>query len=433
MWHMVEPNPHGNPPQHPPMPVAPPTAPAVGSSSPPYGTTYASAGPPVLDPPFPPAATPIPRSTPPTAPDLPSRGRWRRGTGVAALVAVAALGGGVAGAAINGDDTHTVVERITTPSVEQAAATTTSAGLDVPSVLAAVGPSVASIRSDIQATDPFGGTQSGTASGTGIVLTADGEILTNAHVVNGATSVTVTLAGETEPRPATVIGVDVDQDLALLQVDGVSDLTPATLGDSSDVEVGDPVVAIGDALALDGGPTVTSGIVSALDRSIETENGPMSGLIQTDAAISSGNSGGPLVDAQGEVIGINSAVATSTQGQAANNIGFAISTDNAQPVIDQLRGTGEAAPTGYLGVNSDRPSDGGQGAEIVGVETGSPADDAGLQEGDVIVALDGDAISGPTALGGEIRSHQPGDDITLTVLRDGDTVEVPVTLAQRPA
>src|SRR6266540_3708851 len=176
-----------------------------------------------------------------------------------------------------------------------------------------------------------------TAAGSGIILTSDGEVLTNAHVVNGASSIKVTLNGESQSRTATLVGIDTSADLALLKITGASGLPTVTIGKSSEMAVGDDVVAIGNALALQGGPTVTSGIVSALNRSIDTDSGRMTGLIQTDAAISSGNSGGPLVNAAGQVIGINSAAAASTQNTTAQNIDFAIPIDKAMTVVQQLR------------------------------------------------------------------------------------------------
>ena len=171
-------------------------------------------------------------------------------------------------------------------------------------------------------------------AGTGVVLDDQGHILTNAHVVDGANSVTVTLDGRS--RPATVVAADSGADVAVLHVDDMSGLQAAPLGQSDAVRVGDEVVAVGNALALEGGMTVTRGIVSALDRSIETDNGELSGLLQTDAAISSGNSGGALVDSSGRVIGINTAVASSSGSVAASNIGFVIPIDSAKSTAQKL-------------------------------------------------------------------------------------------------
>jgi len=203
-----------------------------------------------------------------------------------------------------------------------------------------VGDVVANLGSSVVAVDVnFRPTAAGAArgAGTGVIVTADGQVLTNAHVVTGATSVRVTLNGEPKARAASVIGTDTATDLALLQIDGATGLKAAQLGRSSTVRVGDEVVAIGNALALEGGPTVTKGIISALGRSVQEEAGTLSGLLQTDASISSGNSGGPLISASGAVIGINTAVAASSRSTSAENIGFAIAIDRAKPVIDRLR------------------------------------------------------------------------------------------------
>jgi putative serine protease PepD len=255
-----------------------------------------------------------------------------------------AFGAVLAAAALTGGATGWVSARLTD---DRAAATSSSAGaqpanltlagarLDVAGVLAKVGPSVVSVQTQItQRQGPF--VAQGEGAGTGILLSADGKVLTNAHVVANATSITVTLPRETTPRTAELIGADTAADVAVLQLTDAHGLTPAPLGDSTRLAVGDDVVAIGNALALDGGPTVTSGIVSALGRSIDTENGTLSGLIQTDAAISSGNSGGPLVNAAGQVVGLNTAAATSGGGVNAENIGFAIPIATALTVAERI-------------------------------------------------------------------------------------------------
>ena len=181
--------------------------------------------------------------------------------------------------------------------------------------------------------------QEGKGAGTGIVLDG-GYILTNAHVVADATEITVTPAGTGTARTATLVGADTANDVAVLKVEDTSGLTPATLGDSDQAQVGDEVIAIGNALALEGGLSVTQGIVSATGRSIEDETGTLTNLIQTDAAISSGNSGGALVDAAGQVIGMNSAVATSSASVSASNIGFAIAINHATQIADSLIAAG---------------------------------------------------------------------------------------------
>jgi putative serine protease PepD len=209
--------------------------------------------------------------------------------------------------------------------------------LDVAGVLAKVRSSVVSIQTVIQARQGPRVIQ-GEGAGTGTVLDADGDILTNAHVVEGASSITITVPGDATPRQATLVDSDTTADIAVLHVDDTSGLLAAPHADASTTQVGDQVVAIGNALALQGGLSVTEGIVSALDRSIDTSSGTLSGLIQTDAAISSGNSGGPLVNAAGQVVGMNTAVASSGGGVEASNIGFAISIDTATSIAQHLLG-----------------------------------------------------------------------------------------------
>ena len=217
---------------------------------------------------------------------------------------------------------------------------------DIQEVLAKVEPAVVSIDTEAVV---HGGDGTVQGAGTGMILTSSGEVLTNNHVIAGASVVTVTLFGQTNPLAARVIGTDPGQDLALVQIDDANGLPTVQLGDSNTARVGDDVLAIGNALALAGGLTVTQGIVSSKNRSLtatseitgKSEN--LSGLIQTDAAINSGNSGGPLVDSSGQVIGMNTAVAESTRGNApAQGIGFAIAIDTIKPLLAQLStgGTG---------------------------------------------------------------------------------------------
>jgi len=275
-----------------------------------------------LPPPPPPPAHPADRSRRPLA---------RRAGAVLALTALG-LGAGYAGGRLATDGSSTTGA----PQVAVADPVAyRTGGLDVASVVAAVEPSVVSVDTTIRVRQgPFSGR--GQGAGTGIVYdAAAGHVVTNAHVVEGASEITVTVAGEERPRPARVLASDPAADLAVLQVADVEGLRAAPLGDG-DPQVGDEVVAIGNALALEGGMSVTRGIVSALDRTIDTADGTLRGLVQTDAAISSGNSGGPLVDADGRVIGINTAAATSSGGVNASNIGFAISIGTAVEVVERL-------------------------------------------------------------------------------------------------
>ena len=296
--------------------------------------------------------------------------------------------------------------------------------LDVGQVIDHIAASVVTISADMDG---------GQSVGTGVIVSSDGEILTNGHVVNGATQIRVRLAGETEPREARLLAVDPGNDLALLRMSG-SGFDAATFADPDSVRLGDEVVAIGFALGLDGDPSVTLGIVSALDRTIGTDGAFLDGLIQTDAAISSGNSGGPLVNARGEVVGINTAVARDTVTSAATNIGFAISVKEALPVIEELRAQsgGDQRAEGYLGVELDDRRDGGQGAVITSVQDSTPASDAGIEADDLVVAVDGAAIDGATGLIASIRDLEPGDSTTITVVRNGERIDLTVTLTDRP-
>jgi S1-C subfamily serine protease len=306
----------------------------------------------------------------------------------------------------------------------------TVASLDVRGVLARVEPGLVSISSSVSR-----GFRRGTAAGSGMIVAASGLVLTNAHVVAGASDITVAMPGKSN-LPAHVVGSDATSDVAVLQIDGVRDLPAVTFGKSSELQVGDPVIAIGNALDLDGGPTVTTGIVSALDRRIPTDNGVLEHLIQTDAAINPGNSGGPLLNAAGQVVGMNTAVAGDAQ-----NIGFAIAADRLVPRITDLQRGGSAsgsasgspsipASGGYLGVVAEDARGGATVAEIV---SGSPADRAGLAVGDVIVAVDSTATTDAAALIAAIRAHRPGDHVRLRVQRGGTTRTLTATLTTRPA
>jgi len=300
--------------------------------------------------------------------------------------------------------------------------------LDVEKIANDLGPSVVAVQSS-QVRDG----QAGESVGTGLIVTSDGEIVTNAHVVGNAKTVHVRLNGESEPRDAAVVAADSLRDLALLRVDAKG-LSPATFAAPDDIRLGDEVLAIGYALDLDGDPTVTLGIVSALHRTLNTESGSLKGLIQTDAAVSSGNSGGPLVDALGRVVGITTLASSTGFGSTANGLGFAISTAELLPEMEQLRaqaGGGERQ-AGYLGVQLDRRTDGGSGALVTEVVDGSGAATAGIQVGDVVVAVNGQPITGQAALIATIRDLAPGDTAAVSLTRDGKPIDVDVKLGTRP-
>ncbi len=298
------------------------------------------------------------------------------------------------------------------------------ARVNVAEVAKFVAPTVVTISADV------GG---GTSLGTGVIISSDGEILTNAHVVEGATVIRVRLAGETEPRPVNLLASDRGNDLALLRMSGEG-FEAATFADPGSVRLGDEALAIGFALGLDGAPSVTLGIVSALDRTISQADIFLDGLIQTDAAISSGNSGGPLVNAAGEVIGINTAVARDTATTSATNVGFAISVTEALPIIEALRAQANGAERNeaYFGVGLQDRRDGGQGVIVTGVEPDTPAAGAGVLAGDLIVAVDGSATDGSTGVIAAIRDKEAGDSVTVTLVREGTVVDVTVVLTSRP-
>lgn len=271
--------------------------------------------------------------------------------------------------------------------------------------------------------------------GTGIIVTSDGEILTNNHVVEGATQVRVRLSGATDPITADVLATDPSNDMGLIKLRNTTGLTPATFANADSIAVGDQVVAVGYALALDGGPSVTSGIISALNRTLQlSQETFLNGLIQTDAAISSGNSGGPLINMSGQVIGINSAVANGGATSAANNIGFAIGVAEVQRVSKILhdQANGVAREQGFLGISLGSRDDGGSGAVIGEVTAGSPAAKAGVKVKDIVLAVNGQPITGDTSLVAIIRDSAPGDKITITVERNGKKMDLIATLVARP-
>ena len=293
----------------------------------------------------------------------------------------------------------------------------------------------------------------GAATGAGFVIDDEGHILTNAHVVEGADGIDVKIGDDGQSRSAKLVGMDPSSDVALLDVEEDNDLTALETGDSTKVEVGDPVVAIGNPFGLD--RTVTSGIVSAKARQIQAPNGfSISDVLQTDAAINPGNSGGPLLDGSGRVIGINSQIAT--QGGGNEGVAFAVPIETAQDVADQLLADG-SVERAYLGISGgdltaeaaealDFPVEGGVLVERA--YDGGPADEAGIRGatgqtsvggqtlptgGDIITELDGEPIAGMEEIISTVNTRQPGEELQLTVVRDGESREVTVTLGDRPS
>jgi len=352
---------------------------------------------------------------------------------VVALVALVAWIAGLAGAIVGTKIASQQSAPSRTPStlglVEAEPRVEPLPPMDVLAAANVIGPSIVSVDTISEVSE---GLLRG--AGTGIVLTSDGEIVTNAHVVDGADSVSVRLPGETEPRLATVLASDAGRDLALLRIDATG-LQPATFAAADDIRVGDPVLAVGFALALDGDPSVTQGIVSALDRTSADDVRALKGLIQTDTPISSGNSGGPLVNSLGQVVGVVTFVATGDNGSQANDLGFAISNRELLPSVERLRAQagGDAPVAAFLGVQLEPRLDGGSGALVAEVVPDSGADEAGIRVGDVVVAVDGVEITGQAGLVATIRDLSPGDTVAITIVRGGDTTEVTATLGRRPA
>jgi putative serine protease PepD len=401
-----------------------------------YGSPAGSGG--QVPPTFQAPPTPAPRH----------RHRWLD-LAIAAVVAAVVAGGTTAGV-MAADDTSSPTSQTTT-SAPRAAGSDSAKGpvvqaagqpVDWTAVAKAVEPSVVAISARSQ----FGG-----GEGSGIVLDDKGHVLTNNHVAtaggaNGQLSVTL---NDGRTYDATIVGTDPSTDLAVLQMKGATDLTPATLGDSDAVQVGAPVMAVGNPLGLAG--TVTTGIVSALDRPVTTSNqegnGPASqsaqpvvtNAIQTDAAVNPGNSGGALVDSSGKVIGVPSSIASlgsSFGGQSGSiGLGFSIPINEAKSIADQLIAHGKAEhPLLGVTLKDGAVKDGSAtrtAAVIVDVSSGTPAANAGLRSGDAIIKVDDERVNGSESLVAQIRERNVGSHVSLTFMRDGKEQTVQVTLASR--
>ncbi len=389
----------------------------------PYGQPYgAPSGPPPPAPPGPPAR------------QQPGRGRFVAGVLAAALVVGggAGLGGAAAYDALNGDDPSSSAgagsPNLRTTSTGDAPSDVVTDG-SVEAVAEKVLPSVVQIN--------VAGAQA-SGSGSGIILTEDGQILTNNHVVELAAdggSLSVSFNDGTTAE-AQVLGTDSLTDTAVIQAQGVSGLTPATIGTSGDLRIGQAVVAVGSPFGLES--TVTSGIVSALDRPVNVANDEQGNsttypAIQTDAAINPGNSGGPLVDLDGNVVGINSSIRTASTGSDGSiGLGFSIPIDEVLPIVEQMA-NGEEPTHAKIGVSvgaveGDGAAAAQQGALIREVTAGSAADSAGLQAGDVVTEVDDTRVTGPDSLVATIRSYRPGDTVTLTWVRNGEEQTAELTL-----
>jgi putative serine protease PepD len=346
----------------------------------------------------------------------------RRAAPVAAALAV----GGGAGAAIyagtNGGSSSPSTTVIASVPAQSAATTSTS----LTQLYKNDAPGVVDITVNTTSGGGFGDQQA-QAEGSGFVVDTDGHIVTNAHVVDGATSIKVRFQ-DGQTAKATLVGTDQGTDIAVIKVDvSASLLHPLTWGSSAAVQVGQDVAAIGSPFGLP--ETLTSGIVSAVNRTITAPNNySISGAIQTDAPINHGNSGGPLLNASGQVIGVNAQIESDSGGN--DGVGFAIPSDAVKSVATTLIAGGKVQHA-YLGVSIGNPTS-GEGAEVSSVKSGSPAQDAGLKAGDVITAMDGQSVASADDLTAKINAHSPGDKVTFTVTRNGSTQKLDVTLGTRP-
>lgn len=395
---------------------------------------------------------PVPPTTPPPVATAAGDHGGGRGSGalgwrqlvVVALVSALVGGGVAAGISEATKDDHAGTTR--TVVVGQSAKPVSNTSVigkakDVQAVLAKVNGAVVAIQvgSAVDQGLFSGNNSSGDGSGgagTGFVISPDGVIVTNNHVVADANGRIEVEFPDGTKQAAELLGRAPEYDLAVIKVDG-KNLPYVKLGDSDAIQVGDQVVAVGNALALQGGLSVTQGIISGKGRVVpEDETGQvLYDMLQTDAAINPGNSGGPLLDANGEVIGINTALAGDSQ-----NVGFAISIDSAKSVIEALR-AGKSVRVAFLGVETSDVTPAiakslnlttKTGAVIRRVTKGAAADAAGLRTNDVIVAIGGRPVRGPQDVGAEIRRYSPGDKVDITVERGGSDTTVPVTLAARP-
>jgi putative serine protease PepD len=376
-------------------------------------------------------AAPPPAPAPAPTPEKRRAGRLR--IGVAGLVAGALIGGGAgAGVVALTDDGSSGGA---TPSAQSVVIRNPQDATAVTAAAAKASPSVVTV---------YVTSTAGSGSGSGVVLSDDGYVLTNNHVVtldSSTDSATVQVrTSDGTLYDATVVGTDPTSDLAVIRLQGAGELTPATFADSDDVQVGDLAVAIGAPLGLS--DTVTDGIISATDRAVATgstqDDATVIDALQTDAAINPGNSGGALVNAAGEVVGVNTAIASVASGapgstQSGNiGVGFAIPSNTAKRIADEIVRTGSATHA-VLGVNAQTAGGAGSGevgtgAQIVQVQPGGAAENAGLQAGDVVTAVGDRVVTSSTELTAAIRSSAPGDTVQLTVERGGQTTTVEVTL-----
>ncbi len=373
-----------------------------------------------------------PQPDPQTDPKPAKNRLFRRGAPIAVAVAFGVAAGVGAYAVANHDSSHSSSSpAAATATTQPAAAKTTTTTLE--QLYKDATPGVVDITatgsSSSGGTDPLGGQQGGTsaAEGTGFVYDTNGDIITNAHVVDGASNFTVQFSTGKKVS-ATLLGKDDSSDIAVLKVNVSSDqLHPLTIGSSAGVLPGETVAAIGSPFGLQ--ETMTAGIVSAVNRTITAPNNfSISGAIQTDAPINHGNSGGPLLTTDGQVIGVNAQIESDSGG--SDGVGFALAIDGVKSVANTII-AGGTVQHAFLGIHVGDAASGG--AKVASVQAGSPAATAGLQAGDVITAIDGKTITSADDLTAAVSAHAPKDKVTVTLTRNGKSMTVDVTLGVRPS
>ena len=370
---------------------------------------------------------------------------WNRIAAFIVLIAVvaAAAGAGIGWGLARAVNNRPVAQATTSPEapIQQVTpGTSTSPSSTTDAIAAKVSPAIVDINTVLG---------NGAAAGTGMLISSTGEILTNNHVVNGSTSITVTVQGRSQKYSAHVVGVDISQDIAVIQIDGsVSGLPTVKFADSSSLQVGETVVALGNALGRGGAPNVTSGQITALDQTITASSGgssseTLNGMIQSDAVIYEGDSGGALVNTSGQVVGMITAGQAQGFRSSASDVGFAIAANTAVGVVNRIRAHEQAADltygqVGFLGV-SVQTLDAfsaqqlglsvSSGALVTSVQPGSGAEAAGIARNSVITKVGGASVTSSDTLGTAIRSHRPGDGVSVTWVNQGGSHTATVTLA----
>jgi S1-C subfamily serine protease len=360
---------------------------------------------------------------------------------VLAAVVAASAGAGIGWSLAHALEAHRPVA-VATPAespIQPQPGGSSSGALDSSAVAAKVVPAVVNINTTLA-----GG---GNAAGTGLIVTSSGEVLTNDHVVRGSTSITVSVQGRSQTYPAHVVAANQAQDVALIKIEGASGLPTITFGDSTALKVGDSVLAIGNALGRGGSPRVTQGNITALDQTITASEGRsqpemLSGMIESDADIYPGDSGGAVVNASGQVVGMITAGQAMGFRSSASNVGYAIASNTALQVINRIRAGEQAADLvygqiGYIGVTAQTLTAAAaaqlglnvsSGALVVGVQPGSPAEAAGITQDSAITSVGGTAVTTTTTLGNAVKAHKPGEKVAVTWVNKTGTHTATVSL-----